>query len=299
MFNSIKQAFTRLYTTITSPLQKLFTRSQIDEDTLKELERILLEADTGIVTSSMLIDKMRQAARKEGFKADDIKTTLARSLRELLAEQVCAPSLYDAPIVLLMGINGSGKTTCASKLAYRAQKAGKKVLLVAADTFRAAATEQLILWAQKLGVDIVVGDGKQDPATVVFRGCKKFSDEGYDQLIIDTAGRLQTHINLMKELEKIRRVIGKQVPQAKICSLLTIDGMLGQNSFEQAKLFHGNTPLDGIIITKMDGTGKGGIIFAIVATLHIPIAYISYGEQVDALMPFNAENYIDTILGDR
>ena len=195
-----------------------------------------------------------------------------------------------------MGINGSGKTTFAGKLAYDLHKQGKKVLLVAADTFRAAAPEQLKQWAIRTGASIINGKEGQDPASVVFTGCEQFKSQGFDALIIDTAGRLQTKTNLMKELEKIHKIISRQLPNYTPCTLLTIDAMLGQNSFEQATLFNESTQLDGIVLTKMDGTGKGGIVFAITQQLGIPVAYIAYGEQPEQLKLFNAQEYVQELL---
>lgn len=295
MFNFIKNALKSLYSTITSPLQGLFSRATIDQDTIKELEKILIEADTGITTTKHIIATVQQAARSGALaNGNDLRTLLHAELLRLLSN---TPFTATSPVYLLVGINGSGKTTVVSKLAYLHASQGKRVLLVAADTFRAAAQEQLNQWAQSINVDIVVGSPNQDPAAVVFEGCRKFLAEKYDVVIIDTAGRLQTKINLMKELEKIRRVINKHLPNQPITTLLTVDSMLGQNSFEQAKLFHESTPLDGIVLTKMDGTGKGGIVFSITQALHIPIAFISFGEQKTAFAPFQAKAYVDSIIG--
>jgi fused signal recognition particle receptor len=197
---------------------------------------------------------------------------------------------------LLVGINGSGKTTFAGKLAHFYKKQGKKVLLVAADTFRAAAPEQLTAWAQASDTPLVIGAPNQDPASVVFMGCEKFNKEQFDILIIDTAGRLQTKVNLMNELAKIKRIIQKQLPNETINTLLTIDAMLGQNSFEQAKLFKESTDVTSVVLTKMDGTGKGGIVFSIAQELAIPVAYISFGESNDQLASFNPEQYVEELL---
>jgi len=296
MFNFIKNSLTKLYHAITSPLQQLFARTTIDKDALTELERILIQADTGALTTRKLMSEL-SAAAQQGRITDgaSLKTLLHEKLLHIITAH---PYRDQEPqIYLLVGINGSGKTTCASKLAYQEQQKGKKVLLVAADTFRAAAREQLAAWASQLNVDIVIGKPEEDPAAVIFTACQKFTTGAYDVLIIDTAGRLQTKTNLMKELEKMGRVITKQLPDARTTTLLTVDSMLGQNSFEQAKLFHESTPLSGIILTKMDGTGKGGIVFAISQELHIPIAYLSFGEQVEKIKLFNASEYIETLLG--
>ncbi len=197
---------------------------------------------------------------------------------------------------LLVGINGSGKTTFVGKLAYYYVLKGKKVLLVAADTFRAAASEQLTQWAKLSNTDIVVGKENQDPASVVFAGIERFKKEHYDILIVDTAGRLHVKVNLMNELAKIKRVITKQLPDKRNNTLLTIDSMLAQKSFEQAKVFKESTDVDGIVLTKMDGTGKGGIVFAISQKLQIPIVYITFGEKIDQLKTFDAQEYVRELL---
>jgi fused signal recognition particle receptor len=295
MLNFIKKTLNKIYSTCTSKFDALFSKGSIDPETLSELEKILIEADTGVTTTKKIIQIL-----KDDYKAGKIADIT--SLKEALQEQLTnlldtAKPVQEPSIILLVGINGSGKTTLASKLAYQEVQRGKKVLLVAADTFRAAAQEQLASWAQQLRIDIVQGKSQQDPAAVVYAGCSKFKTEGYDILIIDTAGRLQTKINLMKELEKIKRVISQQLPDKTVQTLLTVDSMLGQNSLEQARIFNESTTLDGIALTKMDGTGKGGIVFAISHELHIPIAYISYGEQPNQLKPFEAQEYISQLLG--
>jgi len=222
---------------------------------------------------------------------------LKKALEALLIEHLETHQFVsENRVFLLVGINGSGKTTFAGKLAHQFIKQGKKVLLVAGDTFRAAATAQLKEWSNRVHADIIIGKENQDPASVIFTACQQFKNNDYDVLIIDTAGRLQTKVNLMKELEKIRRILSAQLPEQKVTTLLTIDSMLGQNSFEQAKLFHESTSLDGIILTKMDGTAKGGIVFAITQELRIPIAYISHGETVEHIDSFNAQEYVKQLL---
>ncbi len=295
MFGFFKKTFTKIYNTVSSPIKALFARP-IDEQALKELETILLSADTGIKTTRAIMttvtDAWKHGSLKEGA---DLQSLLQAELQKIVQAEPYEPK---STLFMLVGINGSGKTTAAAKLAYQYKQENKRVLFVAADTFRAAATEQLAQWAQKLGADIVVGAEGQDPASVIFTGIQKFKQGTYDVLIIDTAGRLQTKINLMKELEKIKRVITAQLPHQKITTLLTIDSMLGQNSFDQARLFHESTPIDGVILTKMDGTGKGGIVFAICNELKIPIAYISYGEQPEQFKAFDATEYVTSLLGD-
>lgn len=293
VFSFLKKTFQKIYAQVASPIKALFARP-INQETLKELETILLSADTGIRTTRFVLDAATKAWQNGTLKdGHDLKSLLEDTLKKMLATPT-----YQAhdTVYLLVGINGSGKTTAISKLAHMYKKEGKRVLCVAADTFRAAATEQLASWAQKIGVDIVTGKEGQDPSSVVYAGVQEFKKGAHDVLIIDTAGRLQTKIPLMKELEKIKRVITTQLPQRKIVTLLTIDAMLGQNSFEQAKLFHESTPIDGVILTKMDGTGKGGIVFAIIHELHIPIAYVSFGEQPDQFKLFDPQEYVHDLL---
>lgn len=298
MFSSLKKAVTSLYSTLTSPLQRIFTRATVDVATITELEKILIEADMGSATTKTIIAKVQEAVRQKGtaITGSDIKPIVHAELCKMLQEKTYSESGADKQVYLLVGINGSGKTTVASKLAHRCAQQKKRVLLVAADTYRAAAKEQLAVWAERAGASIIIGEPQQDPSAVIFAGCQKYTQENFDILIIDTAGRLQTKVNLMHELEKMRRVIAKQLPEHHVTTLLTVDSMLGQNSFEQAKLFHESTPLDGIVLTKLDGTGKGGIVFAITTTLHIPIAYISFGETMDAFAPFDAQAFVDSII---
>lgn len=294
MFGFIKDAFKKIYDTVTTGLSGLFSKNKIDKETLIELEKILITADTGSRTTKQIVSKLEtefQAGKIE--KGPDLKLALSHELKEILDFKKYNPQ---ADIYLLVGINGSGKTTFASKLANWLKNQQKKILLVAGDTFRAAATEQLKTWAQRLSMDIVIGNENQDPGAVVYSGCEKFKTGNYDCLIIDTAGRLQTKVNLMKELEKIRKIITKQLAHKIVSTLLTVDAMLGQNSFDQAKIFHESTNLDGIVLTKMDGTGKGGIVFSISQELKIPVAFISFGEQPDQIDLFNPDQYIDNLL---
>lgn len=291
MFTTLKNAFQKLYTTLTTPLQKLFARSALDDTAHQELRQLLIQADTGISTTNYILDALEHAHVETG---QELKQTLHKQLIACLKpyNQQSNPSVY-----MLVGINGSGKTTSAAKLAYFYAQQGKKVLLVAADTFRAAAQQQLEQWAKKINVDIVMGKEGSDPGAVVFNGCEQYKNQNYDILIIDTAGRLQTKTNLMHELSKLQRIIARQLPDKTVLTLLTIDAMLGQNSFEQAKLFHECTPLHGIILTKTDGSAKGGIIFAINHQLSIPVAFVSYGETIETLVPFNAQEFVTELLG--
>ncbi|TET36284.1 signal recognition particle-docking protein FtsY [Candidatus Dependentiae bacterium] len=295
MFSFIKKTLTNIYASVTSKLASLFSKNKIDANTLKELEIILLAADTGVTTTKSIIKRLQeqydQGELKEGAS---LKTALHNILLDILNKP--KQSSDNAQIFILVGINGSGKTTFASKLAHHYTKQGKKVLFVAADTFRAAAQEQLNVWATETGCAIVHGKPQQDPASVVYTGCQQFITQDQDILIIDTAGRLQTKINLMNELAKLKRVIEKQLPSHRVHVLLTIDSMLGQNSLEQARLFKECTQVDGIVLTKMDGTGKGGIVFAIADELEIPIKYITFGEQISQMKLFDPKEYVENLL---
>ncbi len=295
MFGFIKDKLTKVFTQVTAKFNSLFSKKTIDQEALCELEKILIQADAGVITTRTILKSVTTAWQQGKIKEG---ADLHQAVKEQLLEILKEPSTKACSIYMLVGINGSGKTTCAAKLASKLKAEGKRVLLVAGDTFRAAAVEQLSVWAQKIDVPIVIGTPEQDPASVIFAGCTRFKQEGFDVLIIDTAGRLQTKINLMKELEKIKKVIEKQLPNQTVCTLLTVDAMLGQNSFDQAKLFNESTKLNGLVLTKMDGTGKGGIVFAITQELGIPVQYISYGEQVEQMKPFNKQEYVEQLLGN-
>lgn len=291
MFNFIKKALQSVYTQFAAKIGSFFGRAVIDEAALKELELLLLTSDVGVATTRNIIQKVR------GFGVVD-GAGLHRALSTILLDTLIrVPAAHEsADVYVLVGINGSGKTTSVAKLAHYFVKQGKKVLLVAADTFRAAAVNQLESWARITQTDIVTGSPGQDPASVVFTGCQQFLDGGYDILIIDTAGRLHTKTNLMNELGKVMRIIAKNVPHKRVQTLLTIDGMLGQSSFSQAQLFKECAAVDGVILTKMDGTGKGGVIFAIAAELELPVAYITFGEKPEDIKHFVPAEFVTQLL---
>ncbi len=295
MLGFIKDKIKKIYTNVTKQVSSIFSRNKLDDEFLKELSMLLITADTGVRTTNEIINKLSQ----------DIKNTTVTTLEQakneleqLLITYLTVPVVVDdlPRVVLLVGVNGSGKTTFISKFAHLLKTSGKKVLVVAGDTFRAAATQQLATWAERTGVEIFIGKEQQDPASVIFDACKKFKDENFDHIIIDTAGRLQTKINLMRELEKIRRIIEKQLVGQHIEAWLTIDAMLGQNSLTQAELFHEATKVNGLILTKLDGTGKGGIVFAITQKLQLPIVYVTFGEAVEDIKRFDAQEYVHGLL---
>jgi len=295
MLSFIKDKIKKIYSTVTQQVSSLFSRNVLDDQFLKELSMLLIMADAGVKTTNDIINKLTQDVRDKSI------TTLDQAkaeLESLLVSRVAVDPAADVTprVTLMVGINGSGKTTFVAKLASLLKGNGGRVLVVAGDTFRAAATQQLVTWAERVGVAVFVGKDGQDPASVVFDACKKFRDEQFDHLIIDTAGRLQTKINLMHELEKIRRIIEKQLPQEVIQTWLTIDSMLGQNSLTQAEVFHEVTKVNGLVLTKLDGTGKGGIVFAISQKLQLPIVYVTYGEGVADIKRFDAQEYVHGLL---
>jgi fused signal recognition particle receptor len=296
MFNFIASQLQKIYAHVTSKVAHLFVSKVIDHQALQDLERILIEADTGVQLTKRISAHLKTLLTTGRItQGSDLKKCLEEQLLEILQHTHYKEN--NTQIYVLVGINGSGKTSCAAKLAYRARSQGKKVMLVAADTFRAAATDQLEIWAQRIPCEFVKGTEGQDPSSVIFKAAQLFRQENCDTMIIDTAGRLQTKVHLMKELEKIGRTIAKQLPQYTITTLLTIDSMLGQNSFQQAKIFKESTQLNGVIVTKLDGTGKGGIVFALTDQLSLPTAYLSFGENLEDMAPFNAQNYVSQLLG--
>lgn len=295
MFGFIKDKLKKIYDQVTSKIGALFNRSHFDESFLQELKTLLISADVGVATTDELIASLRtQLASLNNPAPEEVK----KRFEELLIARLSSVSQPEVmpKVVLMVGVNGSGKTTFLAKLAYAARRSGKRVLLVAGDTFRAAATEQLVHWGRSMGVEVHVGKEEQDPAALMFDACQRFVAEGYDHLFIDTAGRLQTKVNLMKELEKIRRVLDKALGGQPVKVWLGVDAMLGQNSLRQAEIFHEATHLDAVVLTKFDGTGKGGIVFAIAAQYKVPVVYITFGEGVEALKVFDAREYVHDLV---
>jgi fused signal recognition particle receptor len=262
-----------------------------------ELEETLILADFGVPATQKILTGLQTVARQEEWKtADRPIARFRKDVERFLTLPGAALNLNQSPaVVLIVGVNGSGKTTTIGKLAARLRKEGKRVLLIAGDTFRAAAAEQLAVWAERSGATIVRGAEGADPASVVFDGLRAAKARGADVVFVDTAGRLQTKTNLMEELKKIRRVIEREVGEAPAETLLVVDGTNGQNAISQAKLFHAATELTGIVITKLDSTAKGGVLVAIVDELEIPIKFVGLGEGTDDLRPFVPSEFIDAL----
>ena len=273
----------------------------VDEDFFEELEELLIMSDVGVQVASNLTEELRYEAKLENAKKSD---ALRRVIIEKLVELYEKGGNYDERIhfqdgltvMLFVGVNGVGKTTSIGKLAHRYKQAGKKVMLVAADTFRAGAVAQLAEWGRRVDVPVVTGPEKADPASVVFDGMERAVAEGIDILMIDTAGRLQNKDNLMAELEKIGRIIKRVVPEAPHETFLALDASTGQNALVQAKEFSKITPLTGIVLTKIDGTARGGVVLAIREELNIPVKLIGFGEKIDDIGEFNSENFMKGLL---
>lgn len=273
----------------------------VDEEFFEELEELLIMSDVGVQVASNLTEELRYEAKLENAKKPD---ALRRVIIEKLVELYEKDGNYDEQIhfqdgltvMLFVGVNGVGKTTSIGKLAHRYKQAGKKVMLVAADTFRAGAVAQLAEWGRRVDVPVVTGPEKADPASVVFDGMERAVSEGIDILMIDTAGRLQNKDNLMAELEKIGRIIKRVVPEAPHETFLALDASTGQNALVQAKEFSKITPLTGIVLTKIDGTARGGVVLAIREELNIPVKLIGFGEKIDDIGEFNSENFMKGLL---
>ncbi len=290
MIGFIKNKFKKVYDQFTTKATSIFSENKLDEAFIKELYSLLISADTGVKTTNKIIEKLKTDIKNQKINnlqetKDELEKLLIDHLNKHQTEQELKPK-----VLLIVGVNGSGKTTFIAKFANLLKN--KKVLLVAGDTFRAAATEQLQNWAQKIDLEVFIGKQNQDPASVIFDACQKFESENFDHIIIDTAGRLQSKTHLMKELEKIIKIITKRLPNKEIKTWLTIDAMLGQNSFSQAEIFNEATNLNGLVLTKLDGTGKGGIVFSITEKLQLPILYVTFGESIGDISPFDVKEYV-------
>jgi fused signal recognition particle receptor len=268
-------------------------KGKVDQAFLEELEKRLYLADVGTQATTQIVERVRQAFRDKEI-GEEVETFVRQQLRELLGNDArdIRWSESKPTVILIAGVNGSGKTTTIAKLGKRLQDQGKKVLLGACDTFRAAAVEQLSVWAQRIGCDIVRQQQGANPAAVAFDACERAKARGYDVLIVDTAGRLHTQTHLMKELEKIRSVVARQIPGAPHEVLLVLDATTGQNAIQQAEQFSKAIQCTGIVLTKLDGTAKGGAIFAIKQKLGLPVKFVGVGEQLDDLEPFDPEAFV-------
>jgi fused signal recognition particle receptor len=275
-------------------------RGAVDEQLIGQIEEVLIASDVGVRTSGTLIDVVRGGIRSGKIRtADQLRAALKGRIQEILAIPVPEPKLEAKPhVILVVGVNGTGKTTSIGKLAARAKRDGLKVMLAAADTFRAAAIEQLEIWGQRSDIPVIRQEEGADPGAVAFDAVQAAKARGTDLLIVDTAGRMHTKKNLMDEIRKVKRVVGRDHPGAPHEVFLVLDATTGQNAISQAHLFHEALELSGLILTKLDGTAKGGVIIGICDELKIPVRYIGIGETIDDLRPFDAREFVDALFGD-
>ncbi len=297
LFDKIKSGLKKTRDVLTGRMDDLVgSYKELDDDFYEELSDILVMSDIGMETTQLAVNRLREKCTSE--KIGDPEKARA-ALKQILADIMTAPPMpLESPMALIIvGVNGVGKTTTIGKLASRFKVIGRKVIICAADTFRAAAADQLTVWAQRADVPIVKHKEGADPAAVVYDGVQAARARGADILLIDTAGRLHNKAHLMEELKKISRVVERDYPEAKIKALLVIDATTGQNGLAQAKVFSDVANIEGIVLTKLDGTAKGGIAVAIANEVHMPVRYIGLGEQIDDLQPFDAKEFVDAILG--
>jgi fused signal recognition particle receptor len=300
IFQRLRQGLAKTRTSFTGRLDRLFLgKKEITEDLLEELEEILFTSDIGVTTTQELINSVQdQVKRKELNDPQKLKKILKDRIISFLATPAVEhplPGPGEPLVIMVIGVNGVGKTTTIGKTAHRFRSQGKSVMLVAADTFRAAAVEQLAIWGERVGADVIKQATGADPSAVAFDALSAACSRKIDVILIDTAGRLHTKINLMEELQKIHRVIGKKLSGAPHEVWLVLDATTGQNAISQAEIFNKALGVTGIILTKLDGTAKGGIVIGISQQLKIPIQYIGIGEKVDDLRPFNAQDFVQAI----
>ena len=298
-FEKLKQGLSKTKASFDEKINNVFKRfRKVDEELLEELEEALILSDVGFETTTKIIEQLRDKIKTDKIEdADLVKEALCKIISEILNENDSSLKLETNPsVILVVGVNSAGKTTSIGKLAANFKAEGKKVLVAAADTFRAAAIEQLEEWTNRAGVDILKRPEGSDPASVAFDASRKAKVEGYDIVIIDTAGRLHTKKNLMDELGKIQRTIRKELPDASQEVLIVLDGTSGQNAVIQAKEFSEVTEMTGIILTKLDGTAKGGVVISICSELNIPVKFIGVGEKIEDLQVFNSADFAKALL---
>lgn len=295
-FDKLKNGLNKTKTSFDEKINNVFSNfRKVDEELLEELEEILIMSDVGTETSLKIIENLREKVKKENIKdEEEVKRALKEIIKEILDKEDSKLKLETTPsIILVVGVNGVGKTTSIGKIANRIKKDGKKVIVAAADTFRAAAVEQLEIWANRVGCEIVKKEEGADPASVVYDAITKAKEEKADVLICDTAGRLHNKKYLMDELEKIKKVIDRELPNASKEILLVLDATTGQNAIMQVKAFKETVDITGLVLTKLDGTAKGGVVIGIVQENNLPIKFIGVGEQIDDMEVFNSTDFVD------
>jgi fused signal recognition particle receptor len=306
-FDRLKQGLTRTSQQIVSRFEEIVQRADeparrtrpIDVETVESLEELLIAADIGLAATDRIVEAIRARARRGESLRDLVKEEILRIFQVAEAAQTSSSNGHVPQVTLIVGVNGTGKTTTVGKLAKLLKESGKSPLVCAADTFRAAAVEQLQVWTQRAKVDLVRAAEGADPAAVVFDAIQSGKAKGRDPILVDTAGRLHTRVNLMNELEKIRRVAGRAVEGAPHEVLLVLDATVGQNGLAQAREFMGVAGVNGIVLTKLDGTAKGGVAVAIAHDLKLPIRYVGVGEGIDDLIPFSPREYVDALFEEK
>lgn len=298
-FEKLRQSLTKTKTNLLGKISQAVRRRKIDDDLLDEIEQILIEADVGVKATALLIENVKAKVRERNLSdGEEVVSLLKDEIAAILSKNDCLPfSETDSkPVIwLIVGVNGVGKTTTIGKLATRFSSEGKKVVIAACDTFRAAAIEQVAIWAERSNVDIIKSQSGSDPAAVAFDAARAAAARCADVLLLDTAGRLHTKSNLMEELKKIKRVLPKAVSGASIYTKLIIDGSTGQNAISQVQVFSDAVGCDGIIITKLDGTAKGGIVVAVAEELGVPVDFIGLGEGIDDLQRFDSKQFAEAL----
>ena len=298
-FNKLKNGLGKTRNNLNEKMNNVFSSfRKVDEELLEESEEILIMSDIGVDTSVEIISKLRDRIKKEKIEEEEgVKTALKEEMQIVLDEVDNALNLQTTPsVILVVGVNGVGKTTTIGKIANKLRLEGKKVVVAAADTFRAAAVEQLEIWANRAGVDIVKKEEGTDPASVIFDAIKRAKETNADVLICDTAGRLHNKKYLMDELLKINKVILKELPEASKETLMVIDATTGQNAIEQVRAFKETVDITGLVLTKLDGTAKGGVVIGIVHKNQIPIKFIGVGEKIDYMEVFNSQDFVNAII---
>ena len=297
-FEKIKNGLARTKQSMTVSMNNLFSSfTGENEEFFDDLEETLILADAGVDTAEKAVERLREVVHRRGLRGgEEVQGAFVEIMAEMLSGENLALKLDTKPAVILMvGVNGVGKTTTIGKLAHQLIDSGKKVMLCAGDTFRAAAAEQLGIWAERSGADFVRHEEGSDPAAVVYDGICAAKARGTDVILIDTAGRLHNKANLMNELNKIRRIIDRELPEADVETLMVLDATTGQNGLLQAKQFLETCGITGIVLTKLDGTAKGGIVFAIANECHLPVKYVGVGEGIDDLIPFNGKSFVEAL----
>ena len=298
-FDKLRQGLGKTKESINEKINNVFsTFRKVDEELLEELEEALIMSDVGMETSIAIIDNLRARAKREKIESEeDIKAALRDEMKKMIEVADEKLHLETKPsVILVVGVNGVGKTTSIGKIANRLKKDGKEVVIAAADTFRAAATEQIEIWSKRVNCELVKKDEGSDPASVVFEAIKRVKEKNADVLICDTAGRLHNKKNLMDELAKIQKVIDKELPDASKEVLLVIDGTTGQNAIQQVKAFKEATNITGLVLTKLDGTAKGGVVVGIISENKIPVKFIGVGEQIDDMEIFISDDFLKAII---